>query len=312
MNSQVGRRKFLNPFIWFLGVCGWSFESRVNTEGRGGKNYRRFNWGFYNVMDDRRAPTSGSFRQALIRLSSESYWFSRPCRRLCFTWYINNDKQSLGIHIGIPFVCMHYLRFKWRYEVWFAKYLRKDQKYPNDLEYGLNIDRESFSWNWGQDTMEWARDGSTGFHYYFGWHRLREEPKKKLIRKFELLNVEFEQPAFHSRPASIHKMDIEYREECLVYRRPWNRNKQIYSVSVDFKRHNRPPAFSGKGESAWDCDDDGIYGCGYDVPDWMGKPYADGDEMGNLNLMNQVRDLITNFVINRYINDVQERRGRYG
>lgn len=292
----------VKPVSWLLAKLGWKFYSSRDPE------YKIFRWSFYrtnaNSFDGRydHGPVKEG-KQKLVNVSSESYWFSKPTRRLAAVWEIHSDRRSLKIRLGLPFICMHYLRFSWNKECWFAKYLRG--KYPNNRAYGLTINNYALEWEWDKDVDNWCSDGSTGFHFYFPWSRFRECPECVLKIHWSQFH-KFTQPSYGSRPATDHNMTVEYAEIQVKYKRFWNkrRNGPQFQANIDFPSGCKPPAFGGKGESGWDCGDDGIYGVSIKVPIELALLESLDKGVG--------REEILKYVTNKYMNMVHDNRKKWG
>lgn len=282
-----------HPIHWLLFVLGWVFRASWHREPRRNKKpYRMYRWRFERRHDPRRT------RQHVMSVESETYWFSEPTHRLNLEWAISTSRRGLKLTIGIPFICMHYVRIVWCKEVWFAKKLRGE--YPNSLEYGLQIHSDALVWNWAQDSMAWARDGSTGFHYYLSWDKFRELPKPIRTPIMES-DIPFTQPAFNDRPATDHRITIKYETVERKYRRWWNRRKSSIDLYADVSLE-KPPKFSGKGENSWDCGDDGIFGMSFKLPwEHTVKLY-----------MNEVPAEANAEVVAKYIAEVEKNRVKYG
>jgi hypothetical protein len=258
-----GNSGWMRVFYKLFWALGWGFLLSRHKEQYGKKkSYLRWRWEFGRRRNKVRT------RQHVTSVSSESYWFSPPTRMLSLKWTISTSRRKLKLAISIPFVCMHYIRICWANDVWFAKKLRGE--FPNDLDYGLLINDSALSWDWGQDSMAWSRDGSTGFHFYHSWDKYREKPRKEIQLQFTS-TADFTQPAFGSRPETEHTMTVKYEQIRLTYWRPWNKSVTHYWADISFEGGKdkpllHPPAFSGKGENSWDCGDDGIWGCTVEIP----------------------------------------------
>jgi hypothetical protein len=329
LNAQLQRRLF-SPLHWFLALFGWTLRARYD-------NYERKNgfWRWSLTRNDEELYANGKSSnkdgpQHLTLISSESYWFRLKSWSIYFHWTVDTSGNELKLHIAIPVICTHYLTFQWAKDCWFKRCIRPRAEYEN-VSYGLKINEYAISWDWRQSEMCWSSDGSTGYHAYLGWDSFRERAKHETVFSYVSPAVAFTEPAYRKRPASEHIVKMTYTETLMRYRRPWNRNRTTYYVDISFQggklddpigRLQHPPAFSGKGENSWDCDDDGIWGCVVEVPQALQllsatkaaitqSPLVPIDTVTLNRIPDAIQDINAN-AIEQYIAMVQKDRVRRG
>lgn len=159
---------------------------------------------------------------------------------LTFTCENNDCDKNLGLHLEVPGICLYLsLEFAWR----LRKYV------PNLGQTGVYTFNGSLIFNLFHN---WKEGGG----YYKSFN-----PKDWLLGRIKRISiVEIETGTV------VLKMDgTTYEGRYVVTAEKWGRKRWIkYRRRVVTLHFDNPPQFAGKGESCWDCGDDGIYSIGYE------------------------------------------------
>lgn len=245
---------------------------------------RRFGWWTHGSPDSHRRwfhrESDVRIKNRLQTIAFESAWF-----RTNFGWAMefrlrHDSEGTMQLYFSIPFILAHWITLDIGYLDWVE---RITGQYGARM-WGWNINSSAIQFKWGKLDDRWGTKVKDGYEFYWSWTNLRG---KVTYTKVELEKhvLTFEQPAYKNRPASTHEITLTL-EDCT-----WKfanilvptRRKRYWNISLD-----NPPKFSGKGENAHDCGDDGIYGCACD---------------GNLSIAEAIA---------HYIKLVERNRQRYG
>lgn len=250
---------------------------------------------YWRIWFHRKEEVAERFRQQGIKnyLRQIAIEFSLFPKRVSLTaeFKMKHDCEgTLGVHFAFPWLFSLWINFDIGYTDW-AKRICGEY---TSRRWGFDIYADAFVLNWWADSNAWGPDRKRyGFHFYFPWDKFKG---KVTYTKTDLEThvVTFEQPAYKSRPATTHSVTVTRKHMTWKYGNPFVKTIDRTFWNFDFKREldQKPPAFSGKGENSWDCGDDGIYGCSFDVS-VSGQETIEG-------------------AINAYIAKVIENRKRYG
>lgn len=200
----------------------------------------------------------GKFYWRNSTISLEGYFFNKECRKLAFTWFIDNGGDDVfGFNIALPFIFSVYFGLDIPVPRWLNWFINNPKKpYGKYAHYssGISISSEYLR----VEFMRPDNDSSLGRWYSISWGKSVEDilhgdyTTDKVVESS--YTQEFTVPEMMGYPELKTCANITIERYTRTHKRFYMRDMVFYRTNVVIPEDYPHPVRQGKGESSWDQD----------------------------------------------------------